>query len=57
MVYKKMLKSNVDVRFEEYEGMYHVFQLLSIFNKTKEARNNICLFLDEVYNDKRIENK
>ena len=57
MVYKKMLKSNVDVRFEEYEGMYHVFQLLSIFNKTKEARNNICLFLDEVYNDKRTENK
>lgn len=57
IVYQKMKDVGVDVIFEEYEGMYHVFQLFTIFSKTNEAKENMVKFLDGVFYDKRVENK
>ena len=37
--------------------MQHTFQLFNIFKETNDSINKISRFLEEIYNDKRVDDK
>lgn len=57
LVYNNMIKNRVDARIKGYKNMQHNFQLFNIFKETNDSINKISRFLEEIYNDKRVDDK
>ena len=57
LVYNNMIKNKVDASIKGYKNMQHNFQLFNIFKETNDSINKISRFLEEIYNDKRVDDK
>ncbi|WP_068268983.1 alpha/beta hydrolase fold domain-containing protein [Caviibacter abscessus] len=49
IIYEKMKKVNVDVKFTVYKKMFHVFQLLQFLPETKQANMEMGQFIDSIF--------
>lgn len=48
-VYKNMLKNKVKVYFHDTPGMFHVFQVVSQLEETKQSKQRIARIIEEIF--------
>lgn len=49
ILYNKLKKYNVDVEMIEFKNVFHVFQLMTILEESKEAYKDMNIFIDKIF--------